>query len=185
MSAKKIPESAGYLDPSEEELLESRLQKFMSFMKEYDNDVVIPTIARFISNSIDAEDIYQETWLRVWQKLDQCRRNPRAWLATLTKNVCLTWYRKIYSRSLVQQRLYKNQPSDSSRTNGNKFPFESEVFSALRGLSQEQHRIICLKYHEYKTFKEIAERLHISEGRVKREHIKAIRRLKDLLSGSE
>lgn len=44
----------------------------------------------------DAEDLIQDVWVQLWNQRDKLEevRNLEAWMATLTKNLCVSRYRK-------------------------------------------------------------------------------------------
>ena len=52
---------------------------------------------RFLENQADAEDMVQDTYIKLWQKRDELEAliNPESFAVTLLKNNCLDFLRKV------------------------------------------------------------------------------------------
>jgi RNA polymerase sigma-70 factor (ECF subfamily) len=141
-----------------------------------------------LRNRDDALDIVQETFLRLYQKLDAYERekNFQAWLLQITKNLCIDYYRKHYSRRRELESDKSLDELNLAAADSPSNPTSSDlrqVFSrGLEKLSGRQRLIFMMKHYNGLEYKEIAEVLDISVGTVKSLHFKAIQNLRRWLS---
>jgi len=148
-------------------------------------------------NQKEAEDLFQETWLRVVKHLaDQSIDvdNCKTWLMTITSNLYKDFLRKKRVR-----KPFSIQRSDSDMQIDNRIekpmwgekPFnendakhlevKTAISKALAGLHSRQRLIFVLKEIEGFKYTEIAEMINVPEGTVKSIMHRAVRNLrKDL-----
>jgi len=68
--------------------------KFRTLVKLYENDVYSLALYLLHDRS-EAEDMAQETYIKLWQHLDQVKiRKAKAWLLRVTRNRCLDHLRR-------------------------------------------------------------------------------------------
>lgn len=150
-------------------------------------------------NQREAEDLFQETWLRVVKQLRQKPIDPdgcKAWLLTIVSNLYRDWLRKKRVR-----RIFSFQKSDAGDFDENiwKRPFwgsesngaeESDrqdvrmaVSKALEVLPEKQRLVFVLKEMEGFRYTEIGEILRLPVGTVKSLMHRAVKRLRRELWG--
>ena len=140
-----------------------------------------------LRNKEDAMDIVQETFMRLYQKLDVYEQegNFRGWLLQIAKNLCIDYYRKHYAR---RREMESEKPLDelvlvSSDRSSN--PLSSDlrrtVSRGLEQLADRQRLVFVMKHYNGLDYREIAEILNIRLGTVKSLHFKAVRNLRRLL----
>jgi len=135
----------------------------------------------------DAMDIVQETFLRLYLKLESFEREKsfQAWLFRITKNLCIDYYRKNYSRRNGLQSVRRIKEMNVVADDGPDNPASSDlrqVFSrSLEKLGDRQRLVFVMKHYNGLQYQEIAQVLKISVGTVKSLHFKAVQNLRRLL----
>ena len=119
----------------------------------------------------EAEDIVQDTLIKVWNKRDEWEKieSIEAWCLTICRNLALD---RIRSRNNQNESL-DNIKSDTPHKDGT--PYEQMlqrdrielVRRMVNALPEKQRSCMQLRDFEGKSYKEIAEILNISEDQVK------------------
>lgn len=80
-----------------------------------------------------AEDAVQDTFLRVWQHIDQLREvsNPRAWLYRIAVNRCRDLRRSAWFRHIAGQ-IPESQPDPSAAAAPTRIPAASASVSSMQ-----------------------------------------------------
>lgn len=119
----------------------------------------------------DAEDLTQEVFLTVYQKLGSFRGEAsfRLWLGRICNHRCVDFLRRRererqgrrrYEQSLTLPRAEDSNPEVSSSEEG-------KVQRALASLPEGDRLVLTLHYLEERSYTEIAQELGWSVGRVK------------------
>jgi RNA polymerase sigma-70 factor (ECF subfamily) len=162
-------------------------EAFQATIRLYQKKVFLLAFS-FLRNREDAMDIVQETFMRLYQKIDTFQRgkNFQNWLLQIAKNLCIDYYRKSYSKrkefesenSIEELNLSLDPEHDSFATSDLK-----EIFShSIQKLAERQRMIVTMKHYNDLKYDEIAQILNISLGTVKSLHFKAIQNLRRLMS---
>ncbi len=135
-----------------------------------------------------AEDITQETFLRVYQKLDTLNYPTQfsKWLYAIVDHLCIAWFRenRLQIRSLEAVHISEIEGEVYSRyiaTEHAKATAESQsdlVKKLLTTLKESDREIITLHYFEEMTSSEIGKHLGVSENTIKSRLHRARQRLK-------
>ncbi len=140
-----------------------------------------------LRNKEDAMDIVQETFMRLYQKLDAYEKegNFRGWLLQIAKNLCIDYYRKHYAR---RREMESEKPLDelvlaSSGSGANPVSLDLRrvISHGLERLGERQRLVFVMKHYNGLDYREIAEILNVRLGTVKSLHFKAVRNLRRLL----
>jgi RNA polymerase sigma-70 factor (ECF subfamily) len=162
-------------------------EAFMSLTSLYQKKVFLLAFS-FFHNKEDALDIVQETFLRFYQKAKMFKRgkNFQNWLLQITKNLCIDYYRKNYSRG---KELAWNKPIDElNLPDENSYdPLSSSdlrtiISTCLKKLAEKQRMIFVLRHYNQLKYREIAQILGISLGTAKSLHFKAVNNLRGLVA---
>ncbi|HYM09183.1 MAG TPA: sigma-70 family RNA polymerase sigma factor [Bryobacterales bacterium] len=136
--------------------------------------VVYALIYRIVQDSGVAEDLVQETFLRVWNQahaIDPSRGSPAAWLLTVARNRAIDWRRSKAGKPerSVWESYDDERPGnfldmektliDSDRVN--------RVRRAMEKLNENQRFVIEMAYFEGLSQSEMAERMGQPLGTVK------------------
>jgi len=165
---------------------EGEREAFMEVIRLYQKRVFLLAFS-FFRNREDAMDIVQETFMRLYQKIDtfQKGKNFQNWLLQIAKNLCIDYYRKSYSKRREHEseksleELNLSQDPDHDSKSGD---LEDILSRSVEKLAEKQKMIFLMKHYNGLKYDEIAQILKISLGTVKSLHFKAIQNLKGLMS---
>jgi RNA polymerase sigma-70 factor (ECF subfamily) len=141
-------------------------------------------ILRFTGQRARAEDVLQETWLKVVRSAPEYEAKARftTWLYTIARNLCVDSARKeSYRQAASLEAPVKGTEGDEGRPLGEALPDEGMspergaynvrvrplLERALAGLPEEQREVFVLREYSGIPFKEIAEVTGVSENTVK------------------
>jgi len=162
-------------------------EAFMTVTSLYQKKVFLLAFS-FFHNKEDALDIVQETFLRLFQKVNSFRKgqNFQNWLLQVAKNLCIDYHRKNYSRSREYDREKPIEEMNLAFQNrGDPYLSSdlSDIFSAcLKKLATKQRLIFAMKHYNQLEYQEIAQILGISLGTVKSLHFKAVQNMRGLVA---
>jgi RNA polymerase sigma-70 factor, ECF subfamily len=125
-------------------------------------------LLRLVRQPADAEDLFQQTWLRVAERIRSfdTSRNFDAWLFTLARNLAFDHLRRIQPRSL-DEPASEDSPGDtmaSRLASGDWGPFErllaheraNHLAGALKKLPLSYREVLSLRFEEEMKLEEIA-----------------------------
>jgi RNA polymerase sigma-70 factor, ECF subfamily len=141
-----------------------------------------------LKNREDALDVVQETFMRLYLKLDAYDpgRSFQAWLLQIAKNLSIDYYRKHHGRrrDLEADQRIEDLPVAAAdyRSNPEASELRQVLSRSLDRLGERQRLIFVMKHFNGLDYREIAQVLGISVGTVKSLHFKAVRNLKNWLS---
>lgn len=178
------------------ELIERFLQgderAFDELMIKYQSPVYSFVIS-MVKHPDAASDIFQETFIKVFKKLQQYKTTGsfKSWVFTIASNTALDYLRK-QSRSRAQsleEEVSENLTFADTIASDDKEPDEilvteetrEAVNKALCSLSEEQREIVLLREYSGLTFKEIAEAKNLPIGTVLTRMRRALIKLSSLL----
>ena len=139
---------------------------------------------RFTGSQSDAEDLTQETFLKMYRNLasfDPTKGGFTTWLTTLTRNLLVDNYRRtrLERASDSLDETYDGEDDGPSRAerlvDGGKtqeqhvsgLQLRAQIQAALQQVSPELREAVILRDLEDMDYKDIAEVLHIPQGTVK------------------
>lgn len=156
-------------------------------------------LLRLLGNRDEAEDLLQETFCRLVEKLDyyQARGQFKAYIYRLAHNLAIDFVRR---RKFVEHPAFSENQTEAleqllagqcSET-GNPFPDPAEeaqkqqaierLVMAVRQLPEEQKQVVAMKHYSGLSFREIAEILGIPLNTALGRMHYAIKNLRKLLS---
>jgi len=184
--------------PSDEDLIErfqgGDLYAFDLIVKNY-KEQLLNFVFRFLGNQEEAEDVVQETFLRVFRNRTAYRRVAKfsTWIYTIAGNLARTELRRRRRRRLfsisdmgVQDKDYEisdNVLSPEAHTDG---ALKDEIIQAeISRLSPKFREVIILRDVQELSYEEISKILRVPIGtvksRVNRARLRLQNRLKHLL----
>lgn len=123
----------------------------------------------------DAEDLYQEVFLRYFQKRPrfESEEHRKAWLLRVTVNRARSLFASAWFRKTVplEECALFTQPE------------EKQLDEALRQLPQKDRTLLHLFYYEELSVKEIAALLQRKESTVRTQLTRARRKLAEIMKG--
>jgi RNA polymerase sigma-70 factor, ECF subfamily len=133
-----------------------------------------------------AEDIFQETWLKLANSVQQGTviERPAQWCRKVAKNLVLQhWRQQAHSKVVVDSSLldfldyvelaFDENPADKTTER------QQALNSCLKALPEKSRRLLALKYEECYSLEKIAQSVEQSTAAV----IKALLRLRQALAG--
>ncbi len=141
-------------------------------------------ILRFTGHRARAEDVLQETWLKVVRSASEYEAKAKftTWVYTIARNLCVDSARKeSYRQTASLEASATGAEGDEGRPLGESLPDEGVspergaynarvrplLERALAGLPEEQREVFVLREYSGIPFKEIAEVTGVSENTVK------------------
>lgn len=177
-------------DPDLVKRLQSRDPHALAELYDRYGRMVYGLILRVVSDAAVAEDLVQETFLRVWNRaggFDSERGAIGPWLLAVARNRAIDYRRGPGRR--VQNTIELNETENpalfaSVKSQAPEFDVVDNVKKALRQLEPKQREAIELAYYEGMSQTEIAERMGHPLGTVKTWMRRALQQLRQEL-GSE
>jgi RNA polymerase sigma-70 factor (ECF subfamily) len=138
---------------------------------------VFSIIISIVNNKSVTEDLMQETYMKMIQKIHSYKRgkNFYAWLLQIAKNTALDYYRK-EKRNMVVDPQENSYLFDGETKNDNTY----EVYDMLKPLDDDERQIVLMRIVSNTKFKDIAKTLDKPLGTVQWIYNKAINKLRDI-----
>ncbi len=127
---------------------------------------------KLTGNSADAEDLYQDTALRIITNAEKYRQgtNFKAWAVTIMRNIFINNYRKKVRRNLIidqtPNNYYINSGDNVVENEGEGNVTFKELVSLVDSLPEDFRTPFIMAYQGYK-YDEIAEELDAPLGTIK------------------
>lgn len=140
---------------------------------------------RFTKSEDAAEEIIQDTFLRVWLNRDKLEQveNIKAWLYKYASNECLSYLRKTLKQARAIDSLMAEEPKESNTTidtiHLNEVNHLIEV--AIERLPGQRKKIYLMSRSEGLNIAEIAEKLGLSPNTVKNALVISLKSIREYL----
>ena len=138
----------------------------------------------YLKNGQDAQDITQDTFVRVWEKAESYRPQgkPMGWLLAIARNLSLMKLRERDKTQDLPDDQWENLAMESPRVT----PEDRQVLQAAMGeLSGEERRIVMLHAVAGMRHREIASLLEIPLSTALSKYHRALKKLQAALKGDE
>ena len=142
-------------------------------------------LIRLSGNRMDADDLCQETFIRVYRSLRKFKAQSQfsTWLYRIAVNVANSHFRKEKVRQLLSfgndpETMAVDEPTEPRE-------LDPEMWDAIHNLPQKQKMVLTLRIFQELPFKVVASILNISENSAKVNYHHAIQRLKESLGEKE
>ena len=157
----------------------SRVSPNREFIAIYNRhvDTVYRLCFSFMKNKADAEDLVQETFLKLLSegKVFENERHEKAWLIVTASNLCKDslkkWWRRNENIEDLQSLGYEQSFADPA------------IMKAILSLKADYKTAVYMFYYEGYTTAEIAEHLNCPEATVRSRLSRARAQLRTLLGG--
>jgi len=170
---------------NEEQLLVERVQRrempaFQELVEKYKQKVYYMALD-MTRNHHDAEDLSQEVFIKVFASIKDFRGESKlsSWLYRIAMNTCIdkTRRKRLKLVELDETVLEKPSVGGNPQKAMESRSTQQQIERALRKLPPRQRCIFVMRHYNELMLREIAEVLKISEGTVKAQLFRAIRRL--------
>jgi len=137
---------------------------------------------KFTKSEIAAEEIIQDTFLRIWLSRDKLEavENVKAYLYKFVSNECLSYLRKSLRETKILENARLSQQTSSNNTIDtiNLNEINALVTVAVNKLPHQRRKIYLLSRVEGKNIQEIAEILNLSPNTVKNSLVSALKSIR-------
>lgn len=137
---------------------------------------------RITLNQVEAEDIVQETLIKVWNKREEWNTiiSIEAYCITLTRNLAIDKSQKSEAQNTELTEEATLHTNESTPQQELEYSERMELIHRLiNTLPERQRTILQLRDMEEKSYKEIAEIMHLSEEQVKVNLFRARQKIKN------
>lgn len=161
-----------------------------AFKKIYDchSGQVYQLAFRFLKDSAWSEEIVQDVFLKLWMNREGLDESGNMWLYlyVIAKHLCLNKLREIRKSAALLDQLMAGIEQAGNSTEEQLFAADMERLAekAVALLPRQQQLIFKLSRQEGLSYKEIAQKLHISPNTVKNHLVQALKTLKNSLQQS-
>ena len=140
-------------------------------------------VRRIVINHDDADDVVQNTFIKVWEKLDNFREDSLfyTWLYRIATNEALGFLQKKKANLNIPLETLQAQLSEqlvsANYFNGNRISLLLE--QAVLTLPEKQRLVFNMKYFEHLKYEEISEILDTSVGALKASYHHAVKKIEE------
>jgi RNA polymerase sigma-70 factor (ECF subfamily) len=137
---------------------------------------------RFVGNPDDADDVVQETFLRVWQRAstwESGRVQLTTWLHRITHNLCIDRIRRRRSTTEIDEN--RDEPTLRLEDEAMSAERGARVSNALADLRERQRTALLLCHYQGLSNRQAAEILEISIDALESLLARGRRRMRELL----
>ena len=177
LSRQKVSSEAELRDSEEQDLIKrcqsGNSQALEEIVRQYQNQVYNIAYG-MLGNPEDAQDITQDVFLCVWEKIGQFRFKSRfsTWLYRIVTNLCINEKNRQQRRQTSPTEMDDSQawtPIDHVTPEKEALLAEQREMlqAALAQLKEDYRKILILREMENLSYEELAEVLSCSIGRVK------------------
>ncbi len=175
---------------SDEELLQqfnqtsTKEKAFTSIIKKY-QEKLYWHIRRMVIQHQDADDVLQNTFIKVWKGLENFREDSQlyTWLYRIATNESLTFIaqqkRKPTSSIDNEDNGLCNSIKASEHFDGNKAEWKLQL--AIQQLPDKQRAVFNLRYFDEMPYEEMSRVLETSEGALKASYHHAVKKIEDYI----
>lgn len=146
-------------------------------------------IRKMVGDHSVADDLLQNTWIKVWNHLERFRGEAKlqTWLYTLATNETISYLRKerlrsVFSLSSQQERIDRTWVA-ADELDGDRL--RQKLQRAILRLPPKQRSVFVLRYFEEMKYEEIAQITQTSEGALKASYHHAYKKIEQFLKESD
>lgn len=178
------------MQPSDKDLLAlfsdatTREKGFTAIVKKY-QEKLYWHIRRMVIEHADADDVLQNTFIKVWKGLENFREDSQlyTWLYRIATNETLSFLEKqkrTASVSLDEMAPYlENKIKSDSNFNANKLEWRLQL--AIQELPEKQRLVFNLRYYDALPYEAMSKILETSEGALKASYHHAAKKIEAFL----
>lgn len=165
---------------------ESRNYAFNLLVRKYQQKIYWH-IRKMVIDHDDTDDLTQETFIKVWQSLENFRGDAQlfTWIYRIATNECLNFLNKKKKRFFlpihdVDAELLA-KIDDNPLLGGDEIQLKLQ--KALLKLPEKQRLVFNMKYFDDLKYEEIADITNTSVGALKASYHLAVKKIEDFLNG--
>lgn len=146
---------------------------------------------RYTGSGADAEDIVQETFVRVFEKMHTYKIHRStafdAWLNTICLNCTMDFFRRWKRKQRDKHLSFSDLPVEPASSNPSpdreveERQAERKIQESLQFLSPRQRIIFDMRFNQHLEIREIAQCLRCSKSNIKTQIFRSLRKLRKTL----
>lgn len=163
-------------------------QAFQTLVKTY-QERLYWHIRKIVLNHDDADDVLQNTFMKVWRNLDKFREESSlyTWLYRIATNESITFVNSVKKRSLIPMNdttefLLQNMVSDEFFEGDE---IQVRLQEAILKLPEKQRIVFNMKYYDDMKYEDMSEILETSVGALKASFHHAVKKIEDHLKNRD
>lgn len=161
----------------------SREKAFTDLVKKY-QERLYWHIRRLVVVHDDADDVLQNTLLKVWHGLDQFKGQSQlfTWMYRIATNEALSFLEQRKRKSteaLDDSEELSNQVRASEGFNANQLEWKLQL--AIQHLPEKQRVVFNLRYYDEMPYEAMSQLLETSEGALKASYHHAAKKIEDFI----
>lgn len=142
-------------------------------------------IRRMVVDHDDADDVLQETFIKIWRGIGNFREDARlfTWVYRIATNECLQFLNKKKRRFLLPIKDISNILIDrleQGSLSGD--AIEAKLQKAILKLPDKQRLVFNMKYYDELTFDQMSEVTGTSVGALKASYHHAVKKVEDFVT---
>jgi RNA polymerase sigma-70 factor (ECF subfamily) len=143
-------------------------------------------IRRMVLNHDDADDLVQDTFIKIWNSLGDFREDSGlfTWIYRIATNETLNFLRKKKLHNLIPFSSVEHNLSNSLKddTYYNADEIQHKFQKALLTLPEKQRLVFNMRHHDELSYAQISEILGTSEGALKASFHIALKKIEKILT---
>jgi RNA polymerase sigma-70 factor (ECF subfamily) len=142
-------------------------------------------IKRMLNNHMDADDVAQQVWIKVWNKLDGFKMESEftTWLYRIAYNETLNFLQK--QQRQAGYEIDAENVDYEKAGGGSDHPKSTQIQIALdlaiKQLPEKQRFVFMLRYFEELNYEKIAKITGTTEGGAKANYHQALKKMEEIL----
>jgi len=167
-------------------LISEKDESALSLFYDRKSRFVYSLVLNIVKNKLDAEELTEEVFFRIWDNAGSYNLNRgsvMAWLTTITRRIAIDRIRsKQYKSSGREVSIdMLDDKSSNAPDHGEQYAISSDVAKALNQLDAVHRDIIKLSYYEGLSHSMIADQTNTPLGTVKTRIREAFKQLREIL----
>lgn len=152
-------------------------------------DALVKPLYRYVYYKVDAqiaEDITEETFLKVWQNLKKYKKGIQpfsAWVFRIAHNLVCDYYRKHEEQFEIDENVPETKRDMDPEKSADLKLNEVRLRKVIRKLPANYQEVIVLKYINDMDNDDIAKAIGKSEGAVRTLQFRALEQMRTMLKG--
>ncbi len=144
-------------------------------------------IKRMVTEHADADDIAQQVWIKVWNKLDGFKMESEfaTWVFRIAYNETINFIQK--SKKMGLQHVNENNTHYENAAGGQDSPkavqIEIVLNEAIKQLPEKQRFVFMLRYFEEMNYEKIASITGTTLGGAKANFNQALKKMEEMIKG--
>jgi RNA polymerase sigma-70 factor (ECF subfamily) len=139
-------------------------------------------VRRFVYNHEDANDVLQNTFIKIWNGIDNFRGESSlyTWVYRIATNESLTFINKVKKMNLVdieQTNVHYRGAADSQTPD----QLLQKLDQALAQLPDRQRQVFIMRYYDELTYDQMSEILETTAGSLKASYHHAAKKIEEFI----